>query len=149
MFQSVRVSAPVYGMGANLLRNVEDVDMKSIFEFFGIVAILLCILAAFSLAELAYGGTLDDVLNYQYQYSTADQDCTIDFATNSGLLGYSGFGIVQIECTRRNGVKYTDNGYLTLWQLSGDIVKVDSQQYAVGQSGTIYPICGEPIKRKD
>ena len=38
------------------------------------VGLLLCILAVFSLAELAYGETLDDVLNYQYQYSTADQD---------------------------------------------------------------------------
>ena len=63
-------------MGENILRDVEVVDMKSIFEFFGIIAVLLCILAAFSLAELAYGETLDDVLNYQYQYSTADQDCT-------------------------------------------------------------------------
>lgn len=128
---------------------MEAVDMKRIFEFLGIIGLLLCILAVFSLAELAYGETLDDVLNYQYQYSTADQDCTIDFATNSGLSGYNGFGIVQVECTHRDGIKYTDNGFLTLWQLSGDVIKVDGQRYAVGQSGTIYPICGEPIKRKD
>lgn len=75
MFQSVRASDALYGVGANLLRNVEAMDMKNIFEFFGIIAVLFCILAAFSLAELAYGETINYVP--EHQYSTADQDCAL------------------------------------------------------------------------
>lgn len=73
--------------------------MKNIFEFFGIIGLLFCILALFSISELAYGGTIDDLLNYQYQYQyqTDTQDCTIEFATNAGLSGYNGFGLVQVN----------------------------------------------------
>ena len=75
MLQPGCIYDAVFCVGANLLRDVEVVvNMKRIFEFLGIIGLLLCILAVFSLAELAYGETLDDVLNYQYQYSTADQD---------------------------------------------------------------------------
>ena len=66
MFQSVRVYNALYGLGANILRDVEVVDMKRILEFLGIIGLLLCILAAFSLAELAYGETINYVQEHQY-----------------------------------------------------------------------------------
>ena len=66
MFQPGCVYDAVFCVGANLLRDVEVVDMKSILEFLGIIGLLLCILAAFSLAELAYGETINYVQEHQY-----------------------------------------------------------------------------------
>ena len=66
MLQPGCIYDAVFCVGANLLRDVEVVDMKSILEFLGIIGLLLCILAAFSLAELAYGETINYVQEHQY-----------------------------------------------------------------------------------
>ena len=67
MLQPGCIYDAVFCVGANLLRDVEVVvNMKRIFEFLGIIGLLLCILAAFSLAELAYGETINYVQEHQY-----------------------------------------------------------------------------------
>lgn len=119
-----------------------------------IIGLIISIFCMFLSAYQAFGAECtnesvqDKVLNYLYEYKTADTTCEIDFAGFLGLSGFWGMAVAQIECTQRTGLAYEKSGRMVSYSLTDDVLAVDGVKYVMGQSGNIYQITGVEVRKK-